>query len=214
MREPERVGRSFDTVFPHRKFSPPELRGAVIVRQRLSLRLFLFAAMVQRFSDIASYFSSLGLERSITAIGSLAGALWSFAFTEAIWPLVWWLAIFIAIDFATGWLAASKTGQFQSRVLRDGVLRKVLIITVCGLSHGLDVLFEPVIGVSIFQSMVICMYGLGEFASILENLERAGYGQSIPPILRRLIGALNHRLENTVETIEGDKNANSRAPEQ
>ncbi len=186
----------------------------MIVRQRLSLRLFLFAAMVQRFSDIATYFSSLGLERSITAIGSLAGALWSFAFTEAIWPLVWWLAIFIAIDFATGWLAASKTGQFQSRVLRDGVLRKVLIITVCGLSHGLDVLFEPVIGVSIFQSMVICMYGLGEFASILENLERAGYGQSIPPILRRLIGALKHRLENTVETIEGDKNANSRAPEQ
>lgn len=166
--------------------------------------------MIQRASDLASYFPSLGLDRSITALGSLAGAVWGFAFAEAIWPLVWWLAIFVVIDFVTGWVAASKSGDFDSHVLRDGVTRKVLIIAVCGLPHGLDVLFEPVIGVSIFQSMVICMYGLGEFASILENLERAGYGQSIPPILRRLIGALNHRLENTVETIEGDKHADTR----
>ena len=157
--------------------------------------------MIQRVSDIATYFSSLGLDRSITAIGSLAGAVWGFAFTEAIWPLVWWLAIFVAIDFITGWVAASKTGDFDSSILRDGVLRKVLIISVCGLSHGLDVLFEPVIGVSIFQTMVICMYGLGEFASI-------------PPILRRLIGALNHRLEDTVDKIEGDKNADTRPPKQ
>lgn len=160
---------------------------------------------MQRMADLASYFSSLGLDRSITAIGSLAGAVWGFAFAEAIWPLVWWLAIFICIDFVTGWYAAAKTGDFESSILRDGVPRKVLIIAVCGLSHGLDVLFEPVIGVSIFQSMVICMYGLGEFASILENLEKAGYGKSIPPILRRLIGALNHKLEDTVDKIEGDK---------
>lgn len=160
--------------------------------------------MIQRASDLASYLSSLGLDRSITAIGSLAGAVWGFAFAEAIWPLVWWLAIFICIDFVTGWYAAAKTGDFESSILRDGVPRKVLIIAVCGLSHGLDVLFEPVIGVSIFQSMVICMYGLSEFASILENLEKAGYGKSIPPILRRLIGALNHKLENTVDKIEGD----------
>lgn len=161
--------------------------------------------MIQRASDLASYFSSLGLDRSITAIGSLAGAVSGFAFAEAIWPLVWWLAIFICIDFVTGWYAAAKTGDFESSILRDGVPRKVLIIAVCGHSHGLDVLFEPVIGVSIFQSMVICMYGLSEFASILENLEKAGYGKSIPPILRRLIGALNHKLEDTVDKIEGDK---------
>lgn len=60
--------------------------------------------MIQRVSDIATYFSSLGLDRSITAIGSLAGAVWGFAFTEAIWPLVWWLAIFVVIDFLqAGW---------------------------------------------------------------------------------------------------------------
>lgn len=160
---------------------------------------------MQRMADLASYVSSLGLDRSITALGSLAGAIWGFAFAETIQPLVWWLAIFIAIDFVTGWVAASKSGNFDSHILRDGVPRKVLIIAVCGLSHGLDVLFEPVIGVSIFQSMVICMYGLSEFASIIENLEKAGYGKSIPPILRRLIGALNHKLEDTVDKIEGDK---------
>lgn len=169
---------------------------------------------MQRMADLASYFSSLGLDRSITALGSLAGAVWGFAFAEAIWPLVWWLAIFVVIDFVTGWVAASKSGDFDSRILRDGVPRKVLIIAVCGLSHGLDVLFEPVIGVSIFQSMVICMYGLSEFASIIENLEKAGYGKSIPPILRRLIGALNHRLEDTVEKIEGDTNADTRPTKQ
>ena len=166
--------------------------------------------MVQRLSDIAMYFSSLGVERSAAAVGSLFGACWSFAFTEAIWPLVWWLAIFIVVDFITGWLAASRTGKFQSKKLRAGVLGKVLTITVCGLSHGLDVLFEPVIGMAIFQSMVICMYGLGEFASILENLEHAGYGKAIPPLLRRLIGAVNHRLEDTVDQIEGENNADKK----
>ena len=64
--------------------------------------------MIQRASDLASYFSSLGLDRSITAIGSLAGAVWGFAFAEAIWPLVWWLAIFVVIDFVTGWVAHQK----------------------------------------------------------------------------------------------------------
>ena len=32
----------------------------------------------------------------------------------------------------------------------------------------------------------------------------------VTPILRRLIGALNHRLEDTVDKIEGDKNADTR----
>ena len=150
----------------------------------------------------------------MAAIGSLIGVAWGFAFDKTIAPLVWWLAIFVSIDFITGWAAAAKTGTFKSGVMRAGILRKIVIFVICGLSHGLDVLFEPVIGVSIFQSMVICMYGLGEFASILENLERAGYGQSIPPILRRLIGALNHRLEDTVEKIEGDTNADTRPPKQ
>ena len=135
----------------------------------------------------------------------MVGLAWSFAFSASIAPLVWWLAIFVVIDFVTGWMAASKTGTFRSSVMRAGILRKIVIIALCGLSHGLDVLFEPILGICIFQSMILLMYGLGEFASILENLERAGYGSSIPPILRRLIGALNHKLEDTVEKIEGDK---------
>lgn len=161
--------------------------------------------MIQRLSDLATYMSSLGFDRSIASIGSMIGLAWGFAFSEAIAPLVWWLAIFVVIDFVTGWMAASSTGSFKSSIMRAGILRKFVIISVCGLSHGLDVLFEPVLGIRIFQSMIICMYGLGEFASILENLERAGYGSSIPPILRRLIGALNHKLEDTVEKIEGEK---------
>lgn len=64
--------------------------------------------MIQKISDMATYFSSLGLDRSIAAIGSLAGAVWGFAFTEAIWPLVWWLAIFVVIDFVTGWDGCNK----------------------------------------------------------------------------------------------------------
>ena len=170
--------------------------------------------MIQRLADLSTYFSSLGLERSVAAIGSVFGACWSFAFAEAIWPLVWWLAIFIVVDFVTGWHAATRTGEFKSKRLRAGVLGKVLTVSVCGLSHGLDVLFEPVIGIAIFQSMVICMYGLGEFASIIENLERAGYGKAIPPLLRRLIGAVHHRLEDTVEQIEGDNHADTRPEKQ
>lgn len=155
--------------------------------------------------SLSTLFSQIGFERAAHWIGLTFGTFWGFAFGPEIAPLVWWLVVFVGLDFATGWLAAARNGTFMSSVMRAGIQRKITIFVICGLSHGLDVLFEPVIGISIFQAMILSMYGLGEFASILENLERSGYGKSIPPLLRRLIGAVHHRLEDTVEQIEGDK---------
>lgn len=166
--------------------------------------------MIQRLADLTNYASQIGLERIFTAIGAALGAAWGFAFGEAVAPLLWWLIVFIVIDTITGWRAAAKAGKFQSRIFAAGVTRKLLIVCICGLAHGLDVIFEPMLGMAIFQSMTFCAYALGEFASILENLDKAGYGSSIPPILRRLIGAVNHRLEDAVDQIEGENHADKK----
>ena len=157
--------------------------------------------MLQRIADFCATQSAA----SITICGSGLGVVWGLVFDDKIAPLVWWLIAFVVLDFFTGWAAAVKTNSFTSRRLGEEIFRKFLIFVICAAAHGIDVFFHPVIGVSIFQSMVLCMYGLGEFASILENLEKAGYGASIPPILRRLIGALNHRLEETVERVVGEE---------
>lgn len=129
----------------------------------------------------------------LTAGGVVGGAL-SFAFGD-IGPLIIWLGIFFASDLVTGIVAAVRRGEFRSSRLALGMAKKGLMFAVVALAHGLDVLFEPLIGIQIFQSITICAYAAGEFGSVIENLERGGFGSVVPPVLRRLVSTLEERVE-------------------
>lgn len=52
----------------------------------------------------------------------------------------------------------------------------------------------------VFQSVTLCAYACGEFGSIIENVEKAGYGEALPPALRKIFLTLEKRLENTVDS--------------
>ncbi len=148
-----------------------------------------------------------GAERTLMVFGGVVGGCLSFAFGD-IGPLLWWLIIFVCIDFFVGTLAALVQGSWTSKQCGLGVIKKVLYFCIVALSHGLDVVFSSLIHVDILQSIVICAYVAGEFGSILENMEACGLAGVIPPGVRRLIKALNSRVDDAVDSIEGNKDAN------
>lgn len=135
-----------------------------------------------------------GAERALMALGGAIGAAFSFAFGN-IAPLMLWLAIFVACDFLTAWLAAIKNHSWSGQRLFWGVLRKMTMFSIIALSHGLDAALHDLIGFYFVQSVVLTAYTAGEFGSIIKNLERAGLGSVVPPILRYILYAINQYLE-------------------
>ena len=136
-------------------------------------------------------------------VGGSLGGIFTFLYGEDAGPLLLWLVIFVILDFATGTWAAISTGTWTSRRNMLGVLKKVLVFGVVALAHGLDVAFCELLPFKIIESITICAYAAGEFGSIIENLDKMGL-RVVPPVVRKLIDALNAKLERTVDKIEGD----------
>lgn len=139
-----------------------------------------------------------GGERALLAIGATVGWAFSFAFGD-VGPLLMWLTIFTVTDFLLGTAVAIKLGQWSSHKNFVGVLKKVLMFFIVALSHGLDEVFQPLIHFQIFQSITICAYCAGEFGSLIETLERGGFGSVVPPVLRRIVQTVNERLEEKAD---------------
>lgn len=145
-----------------------------------------------------TYLSQLlphGSERVMLSAGGTLGAAFSFAFGENVSPLLWWLLIFVCADFTTGMLAAWLTSTWSSKRVFFGIVKKIAMFSIVALAHGLDTVFQPMIGIAFVQSITICAYAAGEFGSVIENLERGGLGGAVPPVLRRLVKTLDERVE-------------------
>lgn len=128
------------------------------------------------------------------AIGGAVGACFSFAFGDVA-PLMLWLAIFVSADMVTGMLSAIRQKSWCGKKLFWGVIRKVAMFTIIALAHGLDVALHDLIHIDFVQSVVIVAYTAGEFGSVIKNLEKAGLGGIVPPVLRYILYAINQYLE-------------------
>ena len=116
-------------------------------------------------------------------------------------PLVYWYLAFMAADLLTGIWAAGRTGTFSSKRLSFGMAKKGLAFFIITLAHGIDVSSWFVLhDMPLFQSVTLCAYACGEFGSIVENIERAGFGDALPPVLKKLFLSLEKRLENAVDS--------------
>lgn len=139
------------------------------------------------------------VEGALTVLGGWLGLIWS-ATLQSVAPLAWWFAIFVLTDLITGVWAGVKTTGFSSKALYAGMFKKGIAFAIIILAHGLDVSFWYVLkDLPVFQSVVLCAYCCGEFGSIVENIERAGYGDALPPTLRKLFLSLEERLANAVD---------------
>ena len=139
------------------------------------------------------------VEGALAIFGGWLGRIWS-ATLQSVAPLAWWFAIFVVADLITGVWAGVKTTGFSSKVLYAGMFKKGIAFAIIILAHGLDVSFWYVLkDLPVFLSVVLCAYCCGEFGSIVENIERAGYGDALPPTLRKLFLSLEERLANAVD---------------
>lgn len=133
-------------------------------------------------------------ERVLMTLGGAVGAAFSFAFGN-VGPLIIWLSIFVTVDMCLGVLASVHRHEWKARVMFWGVIRKVTMFCIVALAHGLDIALHDLIHIDFVQSIVIVAYTAAEFGSIIKNLERAGLGGVVPPILRYILYAINDYLE-------------------
>ena len=127
-----------------------------------------------------------GVEGALAVLGGWIGLIYSTTL-QSVAPLVWWFLIFVIADLITGIWAAIKTGTWSSKRLSFGMVKKGLAFAIIILAHGLDVSFWYILhDMPVFQSVTLCAYACGEFGSIIENVEKAGYGEALPPALRKI----------------------------
>lgn len=123
--------------------------------------------------DLIPDFSS----RVFLAVGGILGALCSFLFGP-IDDAIEWLFVFIVVDYLSGTYAAMKTGQWNSRTGFLGITKKIVMLILVALCHGLDI--TSVIPFVSVRDAAVFAFCLNDFGSILENIERMGYGSIIP----------------------------------
>lgn len=93
----------------------------------------------------------------------------SLNFTNVFWQLGATL-IFMVADIITGLIQAVITNTLDSKIMRQGILRKALLILVVFLSFIIQFAFNIT-----YITKVICIYLIVmEIISILENLKNAG----------------------------------------
>ena len=163
--------------------------------------------MIQRLSDLAVVLPS-GFERVLMLVGGSMGGIFTFLYGDA-GPLLIWLVVFVILDFLSGTLAAVLNGTWTSKRNMLGVLKKILAFCIAALAHGLDVAFCELLPFQIIESITICAYMAGEFGSIIENLDKMGL-RVVPPVVRKLIDALNAKLDKTIDQIEGENHADKK----
>lgn len=136
-----------------------------------------------------------GVEQWLLGIGAALGLFISVAiggFDEMIYALM----ALMAIDYITGTIAACKTGHWDSSTGFTGLLRKAVIMAVVALAHTLDV----AMGTETARQMAICAYAVNEAGSIIENIDKCGWGEYIPAFIRNALA----RLQSTTENKDGE----------
>lgn len=139
-----------------------------------------------------------GAEQYLFVIGAALGLTISVAvggFDEMIYALI---ALMI-LDYITGIIAACRTGKWDSSTGFIGLAKKAVILGVVALCNTVDI----AMGTHALRQMAICAYALNEAGSIIENIDRAGWGEHIPDFIRNALARLQ-------EKANGNKGSNNR----
>lgn len=103
--------------------------------------------------------------------------------------LIYALIGFVVVDYITGVLAAITERRVSSAIGFRGISRKVVIFTLIGLAHLLDV---HVIGTpGVLRTATILFYLSNEGISLVENATRLGL--PIPAQMRGALDAIANR---------------------
>lgn len=137
------------------------------------------------------------LEQILLGIGGVFGFVVGWAM-NGIADAFYWLFAFVCVDYLTGMYQAGKNKVWSSSQGFKGLLKKFLILTIAVLSHGLAKMIElPAV-----ETAVMFAFALNEFGSILENIEKAGYGAIIPLSIRKILEIVEDKGEKAIEKLK------------
>lgn len=122
-----------------------------------------------------------------------------------------WVGV-MALDYLSGTLAASLSGQWSSKVAREGIKHKggmILVVTVAAISDWVMVLIVAHVPIGLqwpglILPMVLAWYIITELGSILENAVKMG--APVPAWLVRLLKASAQLVEDACSQAAGDVN--------
>ena len=135
---------------------------------------------------------------------------------SAIWGWFGWLVLLwfvcMALDYATGTLAAMKRGEWSSDVAREGLWHKggmILVVAVAALTDlavtlilRLGIPFAPVRGSVALTALALAWYTLTELGSTLENAARIT--RRVPSCLTRFLKAASDAVDRE-EADDGER---------
>ena len=96
------------------------------------------------------------------------------------------LSALILLDFITGVASACKRGELCSAKGAKGLFKKAGVFGCIMIA----VMLDTAMATHTFRGMVISGFAIIEALSLLENIDKLGYGEYIPPFLRRKIEQL------------------------
>lgn len=138
-----------------------------------------------------------GADPYLLSAGAGIGAVITFAL-GGLDKMIYALLALAIIDYTIGTIAALRTHQWDSSVGFKGLLKKAVMFAVVALCH----LIDACVSTELLRQMAIGAYALNEAGSIIENIDRAGYGHIIPHFLRQMLARLNDELKEKVEEGE------------
>lgn len=144
--------------------------------------------------DFAKNLVPTGAEQWLLGIGAAIGLGISIA-VGGMDKMIYALIALMILDYASGIVAACRTGQWDSSTGFVGLAKKAVILAVVALCNIVDTAMDT----HTLRQMAICAYTLNEAGSIVENIDRAGWGEHIPAFIRNALARLQSSTENKSE---------------
>ena len=143
-------------------------------------------------AEFLKYMVPTGAEQYLMTIGAAIGLFISIA-VGGMDKMIYALIALMILDYTTGMIAAFKTGQWDSSTGFVGLAKKAVILAVVALCNTVDMAMDT----HALRQMAICAYALNEAGSIVENIDRAGWGEHIPAFIRNALARLQSKQEGT-----------------
>ena len=123
------------------------------------------------------------IQFALASVGSFA--VW---FLGGIDGYIYVLIVFVAADYITGVMRAAVMRSLSSKIGAKGILRKILIFILIGLSNLVD--YYLLINSGVLRAAVVFFYISNEGISILENVHAMGLPvpAKLKVVMRRLEG--------------------------
>lgn len=131
------------------------------------------------------------VQQYLMSIGAAIGLVLSIVL-GGIDKMIWALFILAVADYILGTIAAFHGGEWDSNTGFRGIGKKCIIFAFVGIAVGVDYTLGSG---QTFRQIIIGAYGVNEAGSIIENIDKLGFGHIIPASMRHGLARLKETAD-------------------